>query len=113
MTEAGANHVDVYFPGHNEIWYDKYTYQQVKSNGFKSIPVTMNEVRYNNIVFDVIFVKYFFFWMMFALGAALWSSERGSEKSWHCLLMVFDTLISPVFQFETLKHVKARFYLSL
>lgn len=44
VSEPDVSQVDVYFPGVNEIWYNKYTYQQVRGGGMKSIPVTQNEV---------------------------------------------------------------------
>ncbi|XKL63534.1 hypothetical protein PGB90_005898 [Kerria lacca] len=44
VVEADVTHVDVYFPGANEIWYNKYTYQQVKTNGVKTIKISQNEI---------------------------------------------------------------------
>ena len=35
----------VYFPGNNEIWYDKDTFQEVKTNGPKTISVVADRVR--------------------------------------------------------------------
>lgn len=45
VTAADVSSVTVYFPGKNEIWYDKDTYEEVKTNGPKTISVTADRVR--------------------------------------------------------------------
>lgn len=44
IAEPDVSHVDVYFPGTNEIWYNKHTFQQYKQNGVVSVPVTSDNV---------------------------------------------------------------------
>lgn len=44
VTEPDVSEVQVYFPGQNEIWYNKYTSEQVKTNGIKSVPVVLEKI---------------------------------------------------------------------
>lgn len=44
VTEPDVSEIQVYFPGQNEIWYDKYTCEQIKTNGLKSVPVVLEKV---------------------------------------------------------------------
>lgn len=44
ITEPDVSKVNVYFPGKDDVWYNKETYASVTAKGVQSVDVTLNEV---------------------------------------------------------------------
>lgn len=44
VLEQNVQEVTCYFPGHEEIWYDRDTYQPIKTNGLVKIQAPINKV---------------------------------------------------------------------
>ncbi|XP_050523206.1 neutral alpha-glucosidase C [Daktulosphaira vitifoliae] len=44
VTEPNVQEISIYFPGKDEVWYDKDNFQPIKINGFVKIPVPINKI---------------------------------------------------------------------
>lgn len=44
ITEPDVSKVNVYFPGKDDVWYNKETYASVTAKGVQSVDVTLNEI---------------------------------------------------------------------
>ena len=44
VSKSGATHVNVLFPGDNQIWYDIKTYEKITHKGEMNVPVVYERI---------------------------------------------------------------------